>query len=296
LRLGNHPACHGGAFGVLWPARLPSYMNFSNVIVGLASGIAVTLCGAAEDPFPTTLPRSLLTSPYVLDRISFTLTEDTSLPIGTGRTVQELVEATGGAIFHDLTFVPGERFLNLRLSESMKLGAAFRAAQKFDFGAQSRWKIKSIEPDLRGFFGSYQSVRRVFNTSTLAEVRTGETLTIGGLVVPGNYAQLVIIKVRGSSLSAFGVQQPLSNPTLQLYQGNLPILQNDDWTTLAQWEKALAAECCTPPDNPLEPMIVTYLDPGAYTAVVSGVGGAKGTALLEMYILDWFVVMMPESI
>ena len=32
-------------------------------------------------------------------------------------------------------------------------------------------------------------------------------------------------------------------------------------------------------------MILTTLTPGAYTAVVSGVGNATGTALVELYVV-----------
>lgn len=37
-------------------------------------------------------------------------------------------------------------------------------------------------------------------------------------------------------------------------------------------------------------MIVTYLDPGTYTAVVSDADGGTGIALLEMYLVDEFMV------
>jgi hypothetical protein len=38
-----------------------------------------------------------------------------------------------------------------------------------------------------------------------------------------------------------------------------------------------------PPSNPKESAIVTNLQPGNYTAVVSGVGGTTGVGLAEVY-------------
>ena len=40
------------------------------------------------------------------------------------------------------------------------------------------------------------------------------------------------------------------------------------------------------PGNDAESAIVITLNPGAYTAVVSGKGGATGVALVEVYDLD----------
>jgi len=121
-------------------------------------------------------------------------------------------------------------------------------------------------------------------------VRTGESVTIGGLIVPGEFARPVVIKVRGPSLAAFGVGQPLANPKVRLYEGSTLILANDDWGSLRSWEQDMARTVCPPPDHPREAMLVTYLDPGIYTAVVDSADGGTGVALLEMYLLDQFIV------
>lgn len=67
-------------------------------------------------------------------------------------------------------------------------------------------------------------------------------------------------------------------------------MENDDWEDLREWEINLARSVCPSPDDTAESMIVTYLDPGPYTAIVTGADGGTGIALLEMYVLDDFVV------
>ena len=104
----------------------------------------------------------------------------------------------------------------------------------------------------------------------------------------GEYARLTVIKVRGSSLGDFSVENPLSDPVLKLHSGSEVILENDNWGTLSDWEKNLAASVCSPPVNENESMLVTYLDPGAYTAMVTGANGSSGIALLEVYFIDSF--------
>ena len=60
------------------------------------------------------------------------------------------------------------------------------------------------------------------------------------------------------------------------------IASNDNWRTDAG---NVAATGLAPTDD-LEAAIVTTLTPGAYTAVVSGVGGGTGVALFEIYDLE----------
>lgn|GEM_PF-2325090 len=118
----------------------------------------------------------------------------------------------------------------------------------------------------------------------------GYGVTIGGLVIPGEFARLVVIKVRGPSLKAFDVGGGLANPVLRLHEGSEMILENDDRGDLREWEIKLARFVCPSPDDSADAMIVTYLDSGAYTAIVTDADGGTGIALLEWSVLDDFVV------
>ena len=117
--------------------------------------------------------------------------------------------------------------------------------------------------------------------STRGRVQTGDGVMIGGFIIQGNAPQTVVVRARGPSLTAQGVAGALQNPTLTLVPASGPAITNDDWGTAAN-AAALSASGFAPAD-PRESAILITLDPGAYTAIVSGVGGATGVAIVEVY-------------
>ncbi len=79
----------------------------------------------------------------------------------------------------------------------------------------------------------------------------------------------------------FNVPGTLSDPTLTLYSGQTVIASNNNWpdaTNAAQIQTAIGA-----PSNTLESAILVTLQPGAYTAIVSGAGGGTGLAIVEVF-------------
>ena len=61
------------------------------------------------------------------------------------------------------------------------------------------------------------------------------------------------------------------------------ITTNDNWKDTQQSEiEATGLQ----PQNDLEAAIVRTLDPGSYTAIVSGKGDSTGVGLVEVYALD----------
>ena len=61
-------------------------------------------------------------------------------------------------------------------------------------------------------------------------------------------------------------------------------MSNNNWKNTAQRE--LIEDTGLPPTNDLESAIVANLNPGQYTAIVRGNGGATGIALVEVYDLN----------
>jgi uncharacterized delta-60 repeat protein len=119
------------------------------------------------------------------------------------------------------------------------------------------------------------------NVATRGFVQTGDNVLIGGVIVLGQNAHRVIVRAIGPSLSVAG---RLGDPTLELHDGNgALIVANDNWRS-DQAAEIIATTI--PPSNDLESAIVGNLAPGNYTAVVRGVNGATGIAVVEAYALD----------
>jgi len=70
---------------------------------------------------------------------------------------------------------------------------------------------------------------------------------------------------------------------LSLHNTTMQIGSNDNWQTAANASQIPAA---LRPTDPRESAILATLQPGAYTAIVSGKGGTSGIALVEVYDLD----------
>lgn len=119
------------------------------------------------------------------------------------------------------------------------------------------------------------------NIATRGQVLTGGDVMIGGFVVQGNSPQTVVIRARGPSLAAFGIGNPLANPILQLFAGQTQVANNDNWQTAANASQVLASGFAPP--SPFESAIMVTLDPGAYTAIVTGAAGGTGIGIVEVF-------------
>lgn len=123
------------------------------------------------------------------------------------------------------------------------------------------------------------------NISTRALVGTVDNVMIGGFIVGGGGggSARVIVRALGPSLSAFGVVNPVADPTLELHDSNgMALASNDDWRDAQQSE--IEATGIPPTDN-RESAIVRTLPPGGYSAVVRGKDNATATGVVEVYRL-----------
>ena len=123
---------------------------------------------------------------------------------------------------------------------------------------------------------------KLANISTRGVVETGSNVMIGGFILgKGPDAARVVVRAIGPSLSQAGIAGVLADPTLDLRDGNGELVRNNN-----NWKESQQAELEAtgiPPVNDLESAIVATLPPGPYTAVVAGVGGTTGVALVEVY-------------
>jgi hypothetical protein len=102
--------------------------------------------------------------------------------------------------------------------------------------------------------------------------------------VTGQDDARVAFRALGPSLAAAGIVNAMTDPQLDLFDRNgTKIASNNNWKDSQQ---APIANAGLAPTNDLESAIVIDLPPGSYTAVVSGVNGANGVALIEAYHLQ----------
>ena len=129
---------------------------------------------------------------------------------------------------------------------------------------------------------------KLANISTRGSVQTADNVMIGGFALGGSSINpaKVVVRAIGPSLAQTGINNALSNPTLQLFDNNgQSVASNDNWAD----NPTQAAELQTlnlAPTNPGESAIVATLSPGLYTAVVAGQGGGVGIGLIEVYAIQ----------
>jgi hypothetical protein len=121
----------------------------------------------------------------------------------------------------------------------------------------------------------------LINISTRGQVQTGNNVMIAGFIIQGSGPQTVIVRARGPSMTAQGLAGALANPMLQLFSGQTQIAVNDNWQQAAN--QATIQSSGFAPADPLESAILMTLAPGAYTAIVTGVGGTTGVGIVEVF-------------
>jgi hypothetical protein len=128
--------------------------------------------------------------------------------------------------------------------------------------------------------------------STRGAVLTGDNVMIAGFIISGDAPKTMLIRARGPTLADLGVPHVMHDPFLRLYSGQTVIAQNDNWRdTQEQAISATGLDPCqpfqvggtVPTDCGLESAVLATLNPGAYTAIVSGIAGETGVGLVEVY-------------
>ncbi|MBI5769404.1 MAG: immunoglobulin domain-containing protein [Verrucomicrobia bacterium] len=129
--------------------------------------------------------------------------------------------------------------------------------------------------------------QKLFNISTRATAGAGDATLIAGLSVNGTGPKRVLIRAIGPGLAQFGLTTVLETPRLQLFRDGQVIAANTGLATSPD-----AAEIATvsaqvgafavPPAG-ADCALLLNLPPGNYSATVSSVGPATGTAVIEVY-------------
>jgi hypothetical protein len=128
----------------------------------------------------------------------------------------------------------------------------------------------------------------LINISTRALVASGSSVEIAGIVISGTQSAKLLIRAVGPALTQFGVTGVLAQPVLNVVNSSgVTVASNTGWSTNSN-AAAIASETAAVgafalPTGSADCAVLVTLPPGAYTAVVSGVGGSAGVALVEAY-------------
>ena len=130
---------------------------------------------------------------------------------------------------------------------------------------------------------------RLVNISTRSRVQGGAGVQIAGFIITGSSPKRVLIRSGGPFLTTMlpNPSAALTDPVLQLYQGSTVIATNDDWSS-DPTHAAVVQQACTDAGavpyttGSKDAALVMTLNPGGYTAIVTGKDGAQGIALIEV--------------
>jgi uncharacterized protein len=128
---------------------------------------------------------------------------------------------------------------------------------------------------------------RLINISTRGLVETGSNVMIGSFIIQGNGPKTVLIRGIGPSLASSLNTEVLNDPELTLVSGvdlDRPVAFNDNWRDTD--EEGIKAVGLVPLFEE-ESAIVISLQPGAYSAILSGVNYSSGFGLIEVYEVDF---------
>jgi hypothetical protein len=130
---------------------------------------------------------------------------------------------------------------------------------------------------------------RLFAIACRAVVGAGDKVLIPGIIVSGSGPKQVIVRASGPALIPQGVTGTLAQPQLRLYSGSNVMAENIGWDsgsaadTQALRDAFKAVGLSQFPAGSADCALLATLSPGAYTAIVSGVNGTTGVALIEVY-------------
>ncbi len=126
---------------------------------------------------------------------------------------------------------------------------------------------------------------RLVNLSVRYSVGQGAAALVAGFVVEGAPTVRVLIRGIGPTLSRWGVPGVVSDPRIELFDRNqTSIATNDNWSD-ADLATMAAVGAFALDAGSADAALVVDLPPGPYSVVLSGVEGASGEGLIEVYLV-----------
>ena len=130
-------------------------------------------------------------------------------------------------------------------------------------------------------------LEKLVNISTRGQVGAGDNVMIAGFVIGGTQPKSVLIRGIGPSLATFNVTGVLSASRLELFSGATSLAVGNDWgasaNATAMVATSLRVSAFPLAANSRDAVLLLTLQPGNYTAVLSGQNGVTGAGMVEVY-------------
>ncbi len=214
----------------------------------------------------------------------------------------------------DVVALPGGGFLTLEHTRDMLAGAAAGASGRLQWFASQNATPVVIDDALRNptrlefdertgevfiteiFAGRIMKVSpwnvgsgQFPSLSVRGNAGAGNETLIAGFAIEGTVKQ-VLVRGIGPRLAGFGVPGTLADPRIVVFDSaGRTVAENDNWSAVGESDTdLLTAAAAKVGAFPLtvgsrDAALLRVLPPGAYTVHVSGVGGATGVSLVEVY-------------
>ncbi len=186
--------------------------------------------------------------------------------------------------YSDVVFVTGTPTLTLKKLQASNVTLQ-GAVDAFTTTVAGTVLIPNQSPiGFAGLETSTARTDRLVGLSSRGRVGTGEKILISGLVIGGSQPKQVLIRAIGPSLVPLGVADVLADPQIRVFKGSTIVAENNDWGSnpspadIAAVALRVGAFAVT--SGSKDAILVTTLQPGAYTVHVSG---GEGVALAEIY-------------
>ena len=126
---------------------------------------------------------------------------------------------------------------------------------------------------------------RLINISSLAQIGSSNASLTAGFVILGTTSKTVLIRGIGPTLKQLGVNDAAAQVQLTVYnQQSTVIATNSSWGGSTVLANTFAQVQAFPlPAGSADTALVLTLNPGPYTAAVTPLNGASGSALVEIY-------------
>ncbi|WP_404425794.1 immunoglobulin domain-containing protein [Nibricoccus sp. IMCC34717] len=125
--------------------------------------------------------------------------------------------------------------------------------------------------------------QRITAISSRFTITSENRTQITGFIVDGMAPKIYVIRGVGPSLRKFGIGNALEDPVIAVYDSKGNLVSIEGWLADRLLEATNHIGAFPLDKDSAEPVKAFWLDPGAYTVVVSSKSGKTGEALCEVY-------------